>query len=166
MVKGDEDPQKPLFLDENEDEKGGETGGSSTGSGGKTGEIVFRFRDAMSLPPRDDMLPPSEIRRLLIVHKDLHKERVTKQKNTRQDRAAIKEGRTIGYRHGQGQGYNQTNYKKHPISNKAQFSGIDKQTQVLPTQFEAETNNEMRDKLENRFTHRNMPRFHPKPRPV
>ncbi|MHB1947689.1 MAG: hypothetical protein ACYCQI_06200 [Gammaproteobacteria bacterium] len=155
--------------EENDKFQSDDEGESGQGSGGKTGEIRFIYRDAMSLPPRDDMLPPSEIKRLLIIHKDLHRERVEKQKMTRKEREALKEGKLhlqASYMQGLGQGGGtRSNYKKHPIANKAQFSGIDKQTSNLPTEFNAETNLEMQNKLENRYVLRNAPKFNPKPRP-
>jgi hypothetical protein len=143
-------------------------GESGEGKGGKTDAVHFRFRDAASIPPRDDVLPPTEIKRLLIVHQELHKGYVDKQKMTRKERAALKEGKlhlVRNYQQARGYQGGFSGYKKHPISNKAQFSGIDKQTSFLPTEFDAETNLEMREKLENRFTLMNRPKFSPKPRP-
>jgi hypothetical protein len=169
MKINDENYKKLINQDEDDlhtgtetgSETGGETGGE--GKGGQAGEIRFRFRDAAQLPPRDDALPPSEIKRLLIVHKELHKSRVDNQKTTRKERQALKEGRLnqvasyqqrmAGFEGIQGS----SKYKQHPISNRAQFAGIDKQLIGIPTEFNAETNLEMRDKLENknRLTHRN-----------
>lgn len=135
---------------DNEDEEGGE--------GGQTDQIHFRFQDAASLPPRDDALPPSEIKRLLIVHKDKHKEAVNKQKHTRKERVAIKEGKrhliagmrqALGIRQG-----GISRFKKHPISDRAQFSGIDRQVNAIPSEYDADTNPEMQEKLENRLTNR------------
>ena len=146
-----------------DEEEGGE------GQSGVGGKIHFRYKDAASLGPRDDMLPPHEIRRLLEVHGSLHKQRVDKQKLTRQERAALKEGKVhlksatqqaSALRNG-----GISKYKKHPISNKAQFSGMDRQMIGVPSEFDAETNLEMRDKLENRFTHRNTPKFNPTLKP-
>lgn len=155
-----------MKINEENDQSG--TGGEGTGDegrGGVGGKIRFKFRDAAMLPPRDDVLPESEIRRLLIVHKDLHKDRVDKQKSTRKERSALKEGK-IHLRANQGFGLGGgSQYKTHPLSNKAQFSGIDKQTIGLPTEFDAETNLEMREKLENRLVHRAAPKFTPKLRP-
>jgi len=144
--------------------------GTGTAGGGVGGKIHYKFQDAASIPPRDDALPPSEIRRLLIVHRDVHKERVDKQKLTRKEREALKEGKlhlVAGYR--QALGIREGGIGKfvpHPIlKDKAQFGVIDRQNNNNPTEFDAETNLEMRDKLENRFVHRNAPKFHPKPRP-
>jgi len=159
-------------IDDKDDKtgQGGEEGGEG-GKGGKSGEIHFRYQDAMSLPQRDDLLPPEEIRRLLIVQKELHKSHVDKQKSTRKERTAIKEGRVqydhrAGLRAGYGSG---SQFKKHWISNKAQFSGIDRQVVGVPTENRAETNEANRNELENRLqlrhAHRNVPKFNPKPRP-
>src|SRR5436190_21105131 len=110
---------------EEEEEQGGEQGGE--GSGGiQTGEIRFHYKDAMAIAPRDDQLSPKEIERLLIVHKDFHKINVDKQKQTRRERDAVKDGQ-FRFRQGLGQAAGISRFKKHPISYKAQFSGIDKQ---------------------------------------
>lgn len=165
-----------------EEDEGGSTGagaGTDTGTGGiggSTGEIAFRYKDPMSGPNRDDLLPASEIKRLLIVHKELHKERVDKQRSTRAERAAKKEGRYIpltveqqirnGLRSGSAGG--SSKYKKHRISDKAQFSGIDKQVVGIASINEAQTNEKARDalenKLENRLQNRATPKFNPRPR--
>lgn len=159
--------------EENENEKDkddqeGQGGQTGEGKGGVAGKIHFRYKDAASLEPRDDMLPPSEIKRLLVVHRELHKSRVEKQKHTRKEREVLKSGRLNQAASYQLPGSGNTGgsqYKKHPISNKAQFSGIDKQINNVPTELDAETNLEMREKLENRFVHRQVPKFNPKPRP-
>lgn len=156
--------------DESQGDQGSQSG--DTGSGGKSGEIGFRYKTEIY---RDEQLPPAEIRRLLQIHKEAHKAYVTKQKLTRKERLALKEGRkdlTSQYRLGQGAGGGgRSTFKKHPISNKAQFSGIDKQLSGLPTENAAETNEELRNqlenKLENKYNHRFTPtkQFNPKPRP-
>jgi len=161
-----------------QDEEGKQDSGSGD-LGEIGGEIRFRYKDAMSIAPRDDVLPSSEIKRLLAVHKELHKERVDKQKVTRKERKTLKEGRTHfaagdGLRSGYGSGQHST-YKQHPITNKAQFSGMDRQVISLPNENRAETNEEKRNDLENRLEHRlenrnelrrqNTPGFNPKPRP-
>lgn len=151
--------------DQNEEDSG--TSGEE-GQGGVGGKIHFRYKDAASLEPRDDMLPPTEIQRLLRLHGEIHKARVDKQKAIRKERKALKEGKLRILTTAQ-QGYGgvrySSQYKTHPISHKAQFSGIDKQITGIPTEFDAETNLEMREQLENRFVHRNIPKFNPKPRP-
>ena len=73
-----------------------------------------------------------------------------------------------GYRQGLGGGSGNTSrFKKHPISDKAQFSGIDKQVVGVPSLNEADTNAEMKEQLDNRLEnkYRNVPRFNPRPRP-
>ncbi|MEO8400645.1 MAG: hypothetical protein ABI597_02465 [Gammaproteobacteria bacterium] len=165
----DDEKNKKIIQDE-DDSQGGETG-----AGGVAGEIGFRFKDAMSIDPRDDALPPSEIKRLLAVHRELHKARVDKQKILRKERNALKQqgskaqNRTgLGYGSGGGR---YSPYKKHPISSKAQFSGVDRQVTGLPSENIADTNKEQRDELENRnelrneLRYQNAPKFNPKPRP-
>jgi hypothetical protein len=148
---------------------------SGTGTGGQTGEIQFRYQDAMALPKRDDMLPADEIRRLLLVHQEIHKDHVDKQKSDREQRAAVKEGRyvapTVEQQLGMGRGGSGGNshYKKHPISDRAQFSGIDKQVIGIPSMNESKTNdalqNELQNRLENKNRLTNAPKFNPRPRP-
>lgn len=149
-------------------------GGASSGEGGKSsGEVYFRYKDILSAGGRDDTLPANEIKRLLIVHQDLHKERVEKQKLTLKERKALKEGRSVTSTYteakmGRGGGSGQASpYKKHPITDKAQFSGIDRQVISLPTENQAETNLDAKEKLENqnRNVLRHSPKFNPKPRP-
>ncbi len=172
----------PHALESDEDEGGGlggflfesdsDEGEGGRDSGGKTGEIAKRYKDILSTPKRDDLLPPSEIKRLLSVHYETHKDRVTKQKITREQRAALKEGRYVApqSRAGLGSGRHSP-YKRHPISDKAQFSGIDKQVVGVPTLNEADTNNDLKDALENRLENKlqnrlqNRPTSTPKFRP-
>jgi hypothetical protein len=155
----------------NEDEKESGEGGS-TGIG--SGEIHFRYKDILSTGPRDDVLPQDEIKRLLIVHQDSHKDRVEKQKLMYKERQALKEGRTsvrmsvyddrkMGYNFS---GASASPHKEHPIlTRKAQFSGIDRQVTSLPTENQADTNLDAKEKLENQYRLRHAPKFNPKPRP-
>ena len=143
-------------------------------SGGTTGEIEFHYKDAAQLDNRDDLLTPAEKKRILAVLPEAHKDLVHKQRQTREERKALKEGKKSAELNqkrglGSGAGY-QSRFKEHPISQKAQFSGIDRQVIALPNQNEAETNPEMKDRLENRLENRltnrlqNTKTFNPKPR--
>lgn len=156
-----------------EDKQGGESG--STGQGGATGEVRFRYRDAMSTGPRDDERSPSEIKRLLDVLDDRQLELVKKQKDKRKDRKAVKEGRVSlsaansGLRSGGGRS---SPYKDHPtLVNKAQFNGMDPQMVPLVNKNNADTNQENRkenrleNRLQNQLRHQNVPKFNPTPRP-
>ena len=159
-------------INHEEDEQSGEGGQGGAGSA-----IEFRFKDAMSVQSRDDLLPPAEIDRLLLVHKELHKTLVNKQKATRKERQAMKEGRlNLTTRYEAGGAFRAgvsagrySPYKQHPISQKAQFSGIDRQVTLLPTENVAETNPEPRNELQHQHElqhrHQHVPRFNPKPRP-
>ncbi|MDR3491282.1 MAG: hypothetical protein P4M12_04460 [Gammaproteobacteria bacterium] len=157
-------PNKKKFPEQEEDE---------SGRGGKSGEIEFRYKDAFTGPTRDDLLPPNEIKRLMIVHKDTHKMRVDKQKQLREERVALKEGKYIPnnervYQKGFGasSGGSSSRYKKHPISDKAYFSGKDKQVVGVPTLTESNTNEDLKEALENKLENKyqNVPKFNPKPR--
>ena len=153
----------PQVLDDHSDDESG----TQTGQGGQTGAIEFRFHDFMQLPPRDDALPPQELKRLLIMHKELHKSLVKKQKEKRRTRANQKDNKfTQNYSLQNGFGGGRSKFKAHPLKDKAQFSGIE---EVLPADFNADTNPEMQDKLENRneLKHRltNQPKYtSPRPR--
>jgi hypothetical protein len=166
--------QTGSLYDASQDDEGGTTG-AGTSTGGKTGAIEFRLQDGSAALRRDDLLSPNELKRLLQVHDELHKGRVHKQKTTREERSAKKDGRYVAsmeskYRQGLGgggDGGTASRFKKHPISNMAQFSGIDKQVVGVPTLNEAETNADLKNDLENRLEnkYRNTPRFNPRPRP-
>lgn len=153
------------FTDIHEEE--GDVGGGQQSGGGAGGEIRFHYKDMYSTVLRDDTLPPHELKHLLMIHQDLHKDRVNKQKMTRKERAALKEGRLhhTAQNRALGVGGGTSKYRQHPISHKAQFSGMDKQTSILPHDFDAETNLDRQNELEHRFVLQNMPKFNPKPMP-
>jgi len=175
---GSQKPLKGAFASEKDwrDHDEEDEGGEGTGTGGATGEVEFHYKDAMSEQLRDDLLPAEEIKRLLAEHKTLHEARVAKQKQTRDQRAALKEGKQhaiqgrAGYGVGQGR---DSPYKKHPISDKAQFSGIDKQMQAIPTENMAETNEDQKNEMEYQYNLQHRPEYAyrqeyrntPKPRP-
>lgn len=158
------------FPESSDDEDEGE------GRSGQSGKVHFRYKDAMSVVPRDDAVSEPEAKRLLGMHEELHKAQVVKQRITRQDRLAAKEGRlTLAEKAGKtlqagrGGGGSYSPYKQHPISRTAQFSGIDRQVIAVPSENRAETNDDPRNELENRLelrnTLQNTPKFNPKPRP-
>lgn len=155
------DNEKSFLPDE--DEQGG--GGDS--QGGKSGEIHFRYKDVMSIEPRDDALPLEQINHLKNVHKDVHKGLVDKQKETIKARMAAKEGKKVysNNKQGLGHGYGATNnFKAHWINNLAQFSGMnDKEVNQSPTLNEADTNDKLKNDLEYRLNYRPGQKFHPKP---
>lgn len=151
--------------------KNDETEDGESGRGGITGEVEFRYRDPMAGPVRDDFLSPKEIQHLLVVHKDIHKDRVEKQKIKRQARAAedARPTSSLEKKYAQGgQGLGQSSaYKTHPISQKVQFSGMrDAEVVGVANLNTADTNSELKEKLENRNENklRNTPKFNPKPR--
>ena len=148
---------------------GGGNSGESGGRGGKSGDVGGpRIQTEIS---RDDLLAPSEIRRLLKNHGEIHKGLVDKQKIARQDRVALKEGRkTLNQMRqmGLGQGSGSSPFKKHPISDRAQFSGsTDNQISFDPRKNDADTNAEARNENELKHSLRFQPQrtFNPKPSP-
>lgn len=159
-------------LKQKEDDQGDQ--GEQGGAEGKGSGTVFRYVDVLSTEPRDDVLPPNKIKRLLSEHKDIHKRRVDNQRITRKERKAIKEGRVIltssaTYRAGfRAAGGSNSLYKTHPIAYK--FSGIrDTKVSAFPSDNIAETNVEKKEELQNRLENqlrlRHAPKFNPKPRP-
>jgi len=155
-------------LEDDEDESGGSTG-TGTGTSGH-----IEFRDFLVKPDhrRDDLLSPEEKRRLLIVHRDVNEWRVKKQKETRDIRKQLKDGKISlrNFRQGLGGGGIASGYKANPaLKDKAQFSGIDRQENMLPTENVSATNEEQRDelqaRLENRLANTLKPGFNPKLKP-
>lgn len=132
-----------------------------TGSGGKSGHIEFREFIASTESLRDDLLPVDEKKRLLIVHKDTQLDKVKKQKELRDVRQAIKDGKIPlqSYRHGIMEAAANAGFKAHPLSNSAQWSGRDRQITELPSEHLAETNPKDRDELQLQFSLRHQPEF-------
>lgn len=154
------------MIDEKNQRDDSEEGGS--GSGGQGSGIAFRYHDAAEVAPRDDALPPSQVKHLEIVQIDRHKSVIDSQKRKREERKAIKEGKQIytnAARHGRGLGGGgggSSPFKKHPISNTAQFgAGTDNTVNPIPSQNQAETNNEEKQRHENEYVHRL--KYMPKP---
>jgi len=148
----------------------GEEGGGRTGGG--QGKIEFTdFTGITGAPLRDDLLPPDEIRRLLVVAANSHKELVKKEKTKRDTIKALKEDRMSlnDYRQQMG-ATNQ--YKANPIlANKVQFSGMSPEVTSIPTESNTNTNDENKNELTNeyRLTHQlryeAQPKFNPQPKP-
>ena len=129
-----------------------QTDDDGSGKGGASGEIVFKDFLKSGMEQRDDLLTGVELRNLLAAHKDTSEGRVKKQKELRDQRADLKAGKQQTYEQ---QGYaaeNQTPYKPHPaLMDKAQFSGIDRQVNALPTINAADTNEADRNELDNQY---------------
>jgi hypothetical protein len=144
----------------------------SDGSSGQGGAIEFRDFVTPRSASRDDNLPPDELKRMLATHNLAHELLVKKQKETRDQRKQVKDGKVTldNYRQGLASANGSSNYPPHPLlSNKAQFSGIDKQTNPVPTEANTQTNDQNRNELENqyRLTHQPQPqmgkKFNPRP---
>lgn len=141
-----------------------------TGSGGQGGQIQFRDFTTTSANFRDDAMPFEMQKQLLSQHKDIHEAKVKQQKEKRDQYNDLKNGKTDlhSYRQGlMGSGM-QSQYKINPVlADKAQFSGIDRQVNALPTENVAETNEANRDELQNelklRLSLQPNPTFNPKP---
>jgi hypothetical protein len=170
----DEDKYKKKngLIDSKQDTEGDSGESGESGQGGKSGQIEFKdFLAAERL--RDDILPADEKRRLLSVHKDFHDLLVKKQKELRDQRQAVKDGKISlqAFRQGlTGKGIGGSQYKENPaLKDKAQFSGIDRQVNQLPNDYISDTNEanrnelELENKLQLRYAPQNAPRFNPKP---
>jgi len=153
--------------DKNHEDEDDDKGGAGSG-------IEFHYHDVASTEQRDDALSPEELKRLLTVHKDVHKSRVDKQKITRKERKEMKEGPvnlTTRKAYTEGTGYGggaYSKYKTHPVA--AKFSGIrDQKISAIPSENIAETNQEQKQELENKNENKlklnYQPGFNPKPRP-
>ena len=164
------DKKKPIIIKAQIDETDDEGRGSATGSGGQSGAIKFRDFTGMSEPKRDDLLPADEKKRLLAVHNSSHESRVKKQKETRDQRQQVKEGKVSLQQYREGlAAKHESQYKSHPIlSNKAQFSGMDSQLNPDPIENRSEANEELRNELELQYRLRYAPsapakKFDPRP---
>lgn len=150
-----------------------EEGQTGQGGGGKSGQVEFReFIGSGAERLRDDLLPPDEKKRLLSVHQKTNEINVKKQKDVMEQRKNLKQGKVALNTFHQGlQGAEMAGqYKANPaLKDAAQFSGIDRQVNALPTENIAETNPEKREELQYQYSLRyapeNAPRFLPKPTP-
>lgn len=166
----DDEDKKSKIMHTDEDTEGTQGTEGDSGTGGQSGQIEFKDFIGTGERLRDDLLPADEKKRLLSVHKDTHEIRVKKQKELRDQRQSLKDGKIPlqTYRQGvMGTGMN-SQYKANPVlANKAQFSGIDRQVNTLPTENVADTNDALRDKLENQYRKTYVPQyaptFNPKP---
>ncbi|OGT59033.1 MAG: hypothetical protein A3F43_06720 [Gammaproteobacteria bacterium RIFCSPHIGHO2_12_FULL_42_10] len=133
-----------------------------TGQGGDAGSgIAFHEFIASGAPLRDDLLSGGEQRRLLQVHQQLHAAYVEKQKTAQDKRQQLKEGKVSleAYRNEKGQGAT-SDYQNHPVlSKEAQFSGMDNQVNAVPTENNAETNNDKREELQYQYRLANQPQL-------
>jgi len=147
-----------------------------SGEGTQTGTSGVEFHlDLLAGEPRDDLLSPEQLKGLLKLHNEKHYDLVKKQKIERKERNELKEGKrsVVSNAYSGKAGYGaSSNFKSHPISQKAYFSGIDKKVTGLTTENIAETNedkkNELQERLElrNRLQYQNAPKFNPTPRPT
>lgn len=143
-----------------------ESGGTSSSSGG-AGKIEFRDFLANAENLRDDLLPPEEMRRLIIVHREIHLSGVKKLKELQAYREAVKEGKVPleTYRQGLDPDPTRRNFKQNPRLKSPQFTVIDNKVNPLPNINVAETNQDKRQELvyRNELKNRPVPEFNPKP---
>lgn len=154
----------------NEDDQDTDSGES----GGQGSQVAFTdFTNMSGGHTRDDLLP-DEKKRLLWMHGEVNEASIKKQKAKREQYKALKEGKVTLAAHRQGvleAGLN-SQFKPNPILAKArQFVGIDKQVNPLINEFIADTNEALRNELEQklqlqqRLENRPRPTSTPKPSP-
>jgi hypothetical protein len=168
-MSSNNDYDKNKVLQNGDQESGGDQTGT-TGSGGQGGKIEFHDFLATGANVRDDLLSFEEKKHLIATHKDVHELKVKQQKEKRDQYKNLKEGKVTlkSFREGlMASGVN-AQFKANPIlARSAQFSGIDRQVNQLPTENLAETNQEKRDELLNELKYRlgyqPAPAFNPKP---
>ena len=155
--------KKLLFIKQQQEEDDESSGGSSGSN------IEFKdFTGLMGEAKRDDLLPPDEKRRLMLVAERVHKESVKKEQNKRQLMKDLKEDK-INLNDFRQQTTQHNQYKVHPIASK--FSGASPQVSFNPNESITQTNDELQNKLKNdyRLTHQLRQElrndFNPKPRP-
>jgi hypothetical protein len=168
MVKKYNDKQ----MDQDDESTGGEGGQSDTGTGASG--VAFHL-DFLTGERRDDLLSSEELKRRLIVHNDILYDLVKKQKIERKTRLEIKEGKrptvSNAYPGGTGYGMGDNKVEKHPVTEKAYFSGIDKKVIGVLSESENIANEDKKNKFEqtlelkNRLQHTHTPKFNPTPRP-
>src|SRR3990167_7225091 len=131
---------KPKSQTQREDEDSG------TGSVG--GAIEFHDFISVNNHLREEKLPPDVIKDLQSRHKRKHEALVEKQKKERDYRHDVKEGKVTPEMHKQNKAERNSGFPPHPtLSDKAQFSGIDKQENQIPTNSETQTNDADRNEL-------------------
>ncbi len=160
-----------------------ESEGSS--EGGKAEEVKFRYRDAMSVDPRDDLLPLAVREAFIMGHAD----RVNRQKQKRAEMFAARQqpqqnktaSRGYAVRGSSRGGGQYSRHASHPLlSQKKQFDGISQNVSPLVVNADGlenldaqNTNPENRQKLEarpvpglqNRQQLRYERKFNPRPSP-
>lgn len=149
------DKDKLKKIDSTEDDSDqGESGSGAAGS-----SIQFADFVTGKTGLTEDSLPPDEIRRLRAVHNTAHEDRVKKQKALIENRNAVKEGKDVSDRHqAQMAAERENQYPPHPLlADKAQFSGIDKQENQVPSLNETQTNEGDKEKLENKYRKQHQP---------
>lgn len=134
----------------------------TTGEGGKSGSIEFRDFLSSNETLRDDLLPPDEVKRLLIIHKEGNEARLKKQKTLQDQRNDMKNGKVSlqDYRQGLKGGGMESGYKPHPAFEKSpQFQ--DPQVNMLPTENREQTNDELKNELQHEYQLKYMPQYVP-----
>jgi len=154
------DQNKGFPFEEEEDDNSGDVGG-------KTGEVNFRYRDAMSTAPRDDDLSPAEIKHLLAVNESGVLDRVARQRDTIKEREKQKNNPTLHQERGVslrggGGGGSASSSPPHPLlSTKPQWTGADPQTTPLPTENKSEANPELKKEYNYRLNPHLVPKSSP-----
>ena len=155
------DKKNNPFTEREEDESGDE------GSGGQGSGIAFVDFNDSHAERRDDQLSGDEQKHLLIMHKEVHEDKVKHQKEKIELNKQLKNGKDARSSYGVGApggGSSDWQYKENPAL--ANFGkGVDIKVSSLPNENVAETNQAQRDELQNELKLRlgQQPKFNPKP---
>ncbi len=118
----------------------GEDTNGEGGSGGKAEEVKFRFKDAMSLDPRDDQI----VKHLVDTHPAKHKSLVDQQKSKREEYDRVRRGEIKaerGYSLGQGSGGGGKVLPHKILKDSPQHTtSTDPKISSNPNEFEADSN--------------------------
>lgn len=159
--------------DDDYKKSGDEEDESGQGAGGQSGSgIAFRDFTESATAKRDDFLNPSEIKRLLGVHKELSARLIEKAKELKEVREKLKElvrnGKlsraTYRQQGGHAELTQENNFNPHPhLWDKVPYVGRNPVNQ-LPSNSTANTNEEARHTNELKYTPKQQPRLHHTPR--
>lgn len=140
-----------------------------SGSGGSSGQIEFVDFLNTNAERRDDLMSEQDKRHLLIMHKEVHEEKVKHQKEKIERNKDLKAGKEQRQSYGFGApgspgGGGSFQYKENPaLANYGK--GVDNKVIGLPNENIAETNQANREELQNQLRNKlgMQPKFNPKP---
>ena len=143
--------------DEFKDKSGGEDQGGSSGRG-TAGKVEFRIA-TLAGDSRNEPRTPAERRQFAILHEASQTDRIRRSKErkkalaARQEQGPVSLNQRQAYTAGGGGGRAPSNFKQHPLSQTAYFSGAE-ESPLPAANDNADLNQEDRKELENRAENR------------